>query len=103
MYYDQGHGTCMEQLLGMDADWPDLRGEGYVKQTVSGGTSSSCKLRAIIPNSTVLRLLTNVVKLKVRAYSDAYSEQHMLDHKVLGSSRGGQPMDITGSAMLTLQ
>ena len=44
----------LERLLGSDADWEDLREEGYVKQTIFGGMDPK-KLRAVI-SSTKNRL-----------------------------------------------
>ena len=93
---------CLTSLLGSDTDWHDLHEDGYVKQKESGGVSAS-RLRSIIPNSTVLRLLTCIVKYKVCGYAEEFSSVHSLDSRVLGASRGGQPMDIAGTAMMTLQ
>ena len=48
-------------------------------------------------------MFTFIVKMKLKPYSEAYSENNGLDSRVLGASRGGQPMDIGGTAMLVLQ
>ena len=48
-----------KSLLLRDTDWEDLHEVGYVKQKVAGGKLAS-KLRTIIPNSTILRLLSSI-------------------------------------------
>ena len=93
---------CLKSLLSSDTDWLDLWEQGYVKQKDSGGKLAS-RLRGIIPNSTVLRLLTFIVKRRVEALCEEFSREHALDSRVLGASRGGQPLDIAGAGMLVLQ
>ena len=80
-----------------------LRGKGIcqIKQKVSGSTSAQ-KLRGIIPNTTVLRLLTNVVLAVVRPFSARYSEDNGLNVEVLGASKGGQTMDMAHTAQYAL-
>ena len=49
---------ALKQLLVRDAPWTNLEEQGYVKMKERGSTHVR-KLRGIIPNSTVLRLLTS--------------------------------------------
>ena len=60
------------------------------------------KLRAIIPNTTTLRLLTNVVFDVVHPFSFCDSTEQV-QTRVLGASKGGQPLDIASVAQLSLQ
>ena len=88
-------------LLGCDRAWAGLTEQGYTKQKVAGGKDPS-KLRGIIPNSSILRLLTNVVLGVVQPYANVYSREHGLDAAVLGASKGGQTLDIAHTAQLCL-
>ena len=86
----------------MDTDWDELPEQGYVKQKLAGSTLAS-KLRAIVPNSCVLRLLSNVVLSRVRPLADTYSEDLGLNLRVLGGHKGGQTLDIVAVAQMALQ
>ena len=93
---------ALRSLLVRDEPWQGLEEYGYVKQKVLGGKSCE-KLRGIIPNSTVLRLLSFVVLDVVRPIADAYSTTNGLASRVLGASKGGQTVDIVHTAQLCLQ
>ena len=63
---------CLQQLLAYDDDWDCLEESGYVKLKVAGGVTAT-KLRAIIPQSTVVRLLSDLILLRFRPLMDTYS------------------------------
>jgi len=92
----------LKSLLLRDDDWDEMHEVGYVKQKVSGGRMAS-KLRAIVPNSTILRLLSSIVFVKVQPFADQYSADHGLDIRVLAGQKGGQPLNIVGVAQHVLQ
>ena len=94
---------CIKSLLVSDDGWDDdMTEHGYVKQKVAGSTDSN-KLRGIMPNSTCLRLLTNIVLARVKPYSDRYSHEQGTDVLVLAGKKGGQPLDIVSVAQFALQ
>ena len=92
----------LERLLGSDAGWEDLHEEGFVKQKVSGGVDPK-KLRALVPQSTGLRLLSNLVKAAILPLVDQYSCDHSFTSRVLGGGKGGQTLDIAACAKLALE
>ena len=93
---------ALRSLLGRDAPWQGLEEHGYVKQKVLNGKTCD-KLRGIIPNSTILRLLTFAVLDVLRPLADAYSVENGMSTQVLGASKGGQTLDIAHTAQLCLQ
>ena len=68
---------CLQQLLAYDDDWDCLEESGYVKLKVAGGVTAT-KLRAIIPQSTVVRLLSDLILLRFRPLMDTYSASNGL-------------------------
>ena len=79
-----------------------LQEQGYVKQKENGGKNVQ-RLRALIPNSTILRLLSNIVRTKILPKVDEFSCEHEMNTRVLGGGRGGQPLDIIATAQMVLQ
>ena len=90
----------LTQLLAKDADWTELDEEGYVKQKVPSGVDPR-KLRAVIPQSTALRILSYLVVHKIQPLVKQYSDEHALDTRVLGVRKGGQLMDIVSHAKIS--
>ena len=84
-----------------ESQWAGHEEVGYVKQKEPCGKKAQ-KLRGVIPNSTILRLLTEIVLSFVRPYAETYSSEHCLNARVLGASKGGQTLDIALTAQLAL-
>jgi hypothetical protein len=93
---------CLQQLLAYDDDWDCLEESGYVKLKVAGGVTAT-KLRAIIPQSTVVRLLSDLILLRFRPLMDTYSASNGRAQRVLGGGKGGQTLDIASCAQFALE
>ena len=92
----------LKQLLAMDTDWADLDEKGYVKQKVASGVDPR-KLRAVIPQTTALRILSYLVVQKIQPLLNQYSDEHGFDTRVLGARKGGQLLDIISCAKFSLE
>ena len=91
---------CAKALFTRDDEWSGPYEEVYVKQK-GAGEHQPGKLRAIIPISPILRLLTSVVLDAVLPYSDQCSTEQGLGDRVLGASKRGQPLDIASTTPLS--
>lgn len=104
-----GGGTLIQamlysfrELLCQDRPWDGFCETGYVKQKELGGVSVK-KTRGIVPQSTFLRVLTNVVMARITPSIDTFSTEHQMLHRVLGASRGRQILDIITCAQQALE
>ena len=61
------------------------------------------KTRGISPQSTLLRVVTNLAISNILPHVDAFSVEHELQHRVLGGSRGGQILDIVSCCQQALE
>ena len=94
--------TSFQQLLARDSAWSASEEIGYVKQNVKDSCLPT-KLRGVLPNSTGLRIASTIALHRVSSFLDEYSKAEHLQQRVLGGSRGGQPIDIAFTGKLVLQ
>ena len=104
-----GGGTLLQalvhpckQLLSQDVSWDGFSETGYVRMKELGCVSVQ-KTRGIVPQSTFVRVLTNLTIAKIKPLIDDFSQNNNFMHRVLGANKGGQILHIVSCCQHALE